>query len=273
MGDSDQTGAWQGAGARGWIGLQTLLDETLRPFEDALVATARGAGAVLDVGCGTGGAACAAARALGPGGVCVGVDVSEAMIEAARLRAAEECVGVEFICADAQTFAFDPERFDRIISRFGVMFFEDPVAAFANLRGAAQRGAGLACVVWRGPEENPFMTAAERAAAPLLNLPERKAGEPGQFGLADATFTRAVLERSRWGEIDIAPLDVSCSFPETALVDYFTSLGPVGRALAGADANTIAMVAAAVRPAFDPYVRGGAVRFDAACWIITARAS
>src|SRR6185312_8436149 len=144
-------------------------DQTYQPIEDLLVdAVASGTTRrVLDVGCGTGGTTVAVARRLGPSGRCTGVDISEPMIAAARARAEREGASVDFVVADAQTHAFERERFDAIISRFGVMFFNDPVAAFTNLRRAARAGAVLRAVVWRDAAENPFMTTAERAAAPL----------------------------------------------------------------------------------------------------------
>jgi hypothetical protein len=178
-----------------------------------------------------------------------------------------------FICANAQEHAFEPASVDVIISRFGVMFFDDPVRAFANLRSAGVSGAALRSIVWRSPAENPFMTTAERAAAPLLpELPARRPDAPGQFALANADRVAAILRESGWTESEIQPLDVPCTLPETALVRYITQLGPVGRILQEADEATRTRVIEAIRPAFEPYVHGADVRFTAACWLITARA-
>jgi hypothetical protein len=182
-------------------------------------------------------------------------------------------VPVTFVVADAQTYAFERATFDAVMSRFGVMFFGDAVAAFTNLRGAAHAGAALRAVVWRSMDENPFMTAAERAAAPLLpDLPPRRPDEPGQFAFADPERVRRILAASGWSAIDLQPIDVSCAMPESALVPYLTQLGPVGRALQQADDDLRARVIAAIRPAFDPYVRAAEVRFTAACWMVSARA-
>jgi hypothetical protein len=146
------------------------------------------------------------------------------------------------------------------------------VRAFANLRTAARRGGELALVAWRGPDENPFMTAAERAAAPFLpDIPPRRADGPGQFAFADSRRVHAILERSGWAEIDLRPLDVVCTFAKSDLVDYVTRIGPIGRALRAADAQTRARITEAVLPAFDPYVDSDEVRFVAACWMIAAR--
>lgn len=117
------------------------------------------------------------------------------------------------------------------------------------------------------------MTTAERAAAPLLpNIPPRRADEPGQFAFADANRVRRILEESGWTAIDIRPVDVLCTFPESALRQYVTRLGPLGRMLDEADERTRAQVGEAVRAAFEPYVHGADVRFDAAGWLVAARA-
>ena len=159
-----------------------------------------------------------------------------------------------------------------IVSRFGVMFFDDAVEAFANLRTAASEGGLLRLLVWRSPAENPFMTTAERAAAPLVAVPRREPDAPGQFAFADEQRVRAILEKSGWGGIEIQPVDVVCRLPEKDLVRYLTQLGPLGRVLADMDESTRDRVSEVVRPAFDPYVDGSEVRFTAACWMVAAQA-
>ena len=158
-------------------------------------------------------------------------------------------------------------------ARFGVMFFADPVGAFANLRRAAKDGARLCFVAWRSAAENPFMTTAERAAAPILqNLPARRAGEPGAFAFADERHVARILEESGWADIDVRPMDATCTLPERELLRYVTTVGPVGVRLRGADEETRAQVVERLMPAFAPYVHGPEVRFTAACWIVGARA-
>lgn len=271
----EQTRLWNGPAGRAWVDAQAVLDQMLKPLEVPLVeaAAAAAVGSVLDVGCGTGSTTLAVARLVGPQGHCVGIDVSAPMIAAARARAERAGAPVRFIRADAQTHPFEAARYDIILSRLGVMFFADPVAAFANLRRAARRGAGLHFVVWRSAAENPFMTTAERAAAPLLpNLPVRRPDAPGQFAFAEARKVHRILAESGWGEIDMRPIDVACSLPADELVPYLTRLGPVGLALAEADERSRIAVAERLRPAFDPYVQGAEVRFTAACWLVSARA-
>jgi ubiquinone/menaquinone biosynthesis C-methylase UbiE len=273
--NTDQAKHWNGRGGEAWVEAQALLDQLLRPFEGLVVeAVVPGSESrVLDVGCGTGGTTLAAARRLGAGGGCVGIDISGPMIAAAQARAAREGTPASFIRADAQRHDFAPESFDAIISRFGVMFFDDPVQAFANLRRAAREGAALRFVAWRSAAENPFMTTAERAAAPFLPcIPARRPDAPGQFAFADQRRVRGILEESGWADVEISPIDVACALPETALIDYLTRLGPLGQVLPDVDEPTRAAVVDTVRAAFDPYVHGAEARFTAACWMVRAAA-
>lgn len=273
--DDSPAKLWNTTSGCAWVDMQELLDQVLQPFEDLLIAeiAAGSPKRVLDVGCGTGGTTLAFASLLQPQGRSVGVDISEPMIAAARSRAERDGSAASFICADAQLHAFERASFDMIVSRFGVMFFEDSVQAFANLRHAATDNAELRFIAWRSPEENPFMTTAERAAAPLLpNLPARVPDEPGQFAFADRDRVNSILTRSGWTNIDFRPVDVTCTLPEKALVPYFTRLGPVGRLLQEqADDGTRARVIKTVRAAFDPFVHGTEVRFTAASWLVSAR--
>ncbi|MFC9898063.1 class I SAM-dependent methyltransferase [Nocardia sp. NPDC127579] len=269
--NEEQQARWNGQSGNAWVEAQEVLDQVLRPFEEILVAAAREVkpDRVLDIGCGTGGTTVAVAAAL-PSSRVVGLDISEPMIGAARARAAGQDSPATFLLADAQTHPFDSE-YDLIMSRFGVMFFQDPVRAFTNLRSAA-RGE-LRCIVWRGYDENPFMTTAERAAAPLLaGIPARIPDAPGQFGLADGDRTAAILRTSGWAEVVVAPIEVECVLPEDKLVWYFTTLGPLAPLLPGVDDATRARVVDTVRAAFEPFVHGDEVRYTAACWEVRASA-
>jgi len=271
--DDDQAALWNGIAGRAWVDVQEVLDQTLRPFEDLLVEAVSG-GRVLDVGCGTGTTTLAVARRQGAQGHSLGVDISAPMIAAAQARAAAERSRASFVCADAQTHAFAPASFDAILSRFGVMFFADPVAAFANLRRAGRSGAALRFFAWRSAADNPFMTTAERAAAPLLPaFPPRQPDAPGQFAFADAARVERILAESGWADIEIRPIDVTCTLPESELVRYATRLGPLGRILHEVDEPLRTRVVETVRAAFEPFVHGAEVRFTAACWWVAARVS
>lgn len=274
--DSEQSRLWNGPAGRAWVDRQPLLDRLFAPLGTLLIESLAGhsLGRVLDVGCGTGAVTLALASPSGDAGECVGIDISAPMIEAARARAEREGSRARFVCADAQAHAFAPAGFDTLVSRLGVMFFDDPVAAFANLRRAARDGAALRFLAWRAAAENPFMTTAERAAASLLpRLPARRPGAPGQFGFADRERVESILAQAGWGAIAIRPVDLACSLPARELVPYLSRLGPVGIALEQADAATRERVIETVRAAFEPFVQGDEVRFTAACWLAGAQAA
>src|SRR5918997_4752031 len=201
----EQTARWLGPSGNAWVDQQDLLDAMFQSLEERLVAAVPADRRdVLDVGCGTGGTTVAVARRLGPTSRCVGVDISDSMIGAARQRAERAQVPASFIVADAQDHAFAPDTFDAVISRFGVMFFDDPGGAFANLRRAATSDAQLRFIAWRSADENPFMTRAERAARPLLpDIPARRPDGPGQFAFADAGWVQGMLQASGWADVEM----------------------------------------------------------------------
>jgi ubiquinone/menaquinone biosynthesis C-methylase UbiE len=275
--NADQAALWNDSAGRAWVDRQESLDRLFKPFEDLLVDTVakHRAQRVLDIGCGTGSTTLAIARLLAKSaGSAVGLDISEPMIALAKRRAERVTAPPRFVCADAQTYAFEPASFDLVVSRFGVMFFDDPVGAFANLRRAVAPNGALYVIVWRSPKDNPFMTAAERATAPYLpQLPPRRPDEPGQFAFADRDRVRSILEQSGWAKVDSQPLDLPCTLPLNELDDYIMRLGPLGRVLPQLDDRTREQVVTAARSAFAPFVHGAEVRFTAACWSVGARAA
>jgi SAM-dependent methyltransferase len=276
LANEDMAALWNGASGQAWVDEQALLDQTYRSIEKLLAdaVTASGARSVLDIGCGAGATTLAVARTLAARGNAVGIDISQPLIAVARARAQREGLATAFLCADAQTHDFAPASFDMMISRFGVMFFENPVAAFANLRRADTASVALRLMVFRSIAENPFMTTAERAAGPLLpKLPPRNPNSPGQFAFADRDRVQRILEDSGWTGIELAPVDVQCAFPLASLERFFTRLGPVGQALRDADEGLRKQVIQRIRAAFQPFVHGAEVRFIAACWMVSAGAA
>lgn len=273
----EQASLWNGPSGDVWVQQQPMLDQMFQPLAAQLVDAVRDrrASRVLDVGCGTGATTLAIAQQLGTQGHCTGVDISAAMIAAANARAQQSDSTADFICADAGAYPFEPARFDMVVSRLGVMFFEQPEQAFANLRRAARDDASLCFIAWRGMEENPFMTTAERAAGALLpDLPARQPGAPGQFAFANRDRVDALLKAGGWSDIAIEPVNFACAFPERELVGYFTRLGPVGLALRQqADEHLREQIIEKVQPAYDVFVEGEEVRYTAACWVIRARAA
>ncbi|HEY0279563.1 MAG TPA: class I SAM-dependent methyltransferase [Solirubrobacterales bacterium] len=270
----DQEVLWNGEMGQTWVEMARVTDQLFEPLTVPLLeAAGSAASALLDVGCGAGSATLALARELGEGARVVGADISEPLLDAARGRAEEAGVPIDFVRGDAQTFAFEPASFDLIVSRLGVMFFADPVAAFANLRVAATDEARLRFVCWRDPAENPFMTLTARATKNLLDLPPRIPNTPGPYGLADAERTRGILDDAGWRGVEARPFEATCAMPAEELMTFLTRIGPLREALAKADVERRLAVLGAVRAAAEPYVDGDRASFTAALWIVDAYAS
>ncbi|TPL75694.1 class I SAM-dependent methyltransferase [Mesorhizobium sp. B2-3-15] len=271
-----QAALWNDASGKAWVEMQPILDEILAPFERLVVdAGYPGEGGnVLDIGCGAGATTLAMARRVGNNGRCVGLDISQPLVALATERTqAEEVANASFEVGDAQTYAFEPGRFDAVVSRFGIMFFDDPVAAFSNIRQAARRGGKLAFVAWRSPAENDFMTTAARAAAPFLpTAPAPDPDAPGQFAFADGAKVKRILEASGWSSIDVRQANLPCKIAEGDLMMYATRLGRLAAALREVDQATAEKIITVLPAAFAPFVKGGQARFNAACWRVTALA-
>lgn len=268
-------GFWNAEGGEVWVRSQDLLDRLNAPIGEAVVARADpGPGRrALDVGCGAGATTLAMARRLGPDGSCVGVDVSGPLLALARRRAeAETAAHAAFVEADAQDHAFAPGEFDVILSRFGVMFFTDPDAAFANLRRALRPDGELVFACWRSPADNPLTQVALETAAPLLSQPPPPPREgPGRFAFADPDHVRGVLARSGWRDVEIAPLDAPMPVTLDEMMILSLELGTLGPILRREDAAVRARVTEAVKARLRTYVEDGVVPLAAACWLVTAR--
>jgi SAM-dependent methyltransferase len=272
--NADQATYWNELGGPTWAELNSMLDRQLAPItERVLAALAPRAGErLLDVGCGCGETTLALAGSVGPGGEVVGLDISRPMLAVARQRAAAEGVsGVRFVEADAQTHRFEPDVFDGLFSRFGVMFFADPPAAFRNLLGALKPGGRMVFVCWRSAGENPWMTAPMAAAARHFPpAPPADPFAPGPFAFADDERVRGILTAAGFTAIELAPLDVQVggNSPEDSL-KLALRVGPLGARLRE-NPELAPAVAEDVRAAIAAYQSGGAMWMGGAVWIVSA---
>jgi SAM-dependent methyltransferase len=272
---------WNEGAGPAWVAMQDRLDRQMAPIGAAALERAGVAPGerVLDVGCGCGGTTLAIAAAVGERGGVVAVDVSEPMLARARERAAAAGLGerIEWRCEDAQTAAFATGAFDCLYSRFGVMFFSDPVAAFANLRRALRPEGRLAFVCWQARERNPWMTVPVLAAMQHVAFPPPPPPDaPGPFAFADPARVRGLLEAAGFRAVEHEPLELAMQLAgggtEEAL-ELFLAVGPVGQALRDAQAgpDVRARVLDALREAFERFRTPRGVEAPAAAWIVRAR--
>lgn len=270
---------WNADAGRTWAALQARLDLSLSPVTAALLSLAapKDGESVLDIGCGSGETTLALAAATGEAH---GVDISRPLLEVARARGDALESPAIFSEADAATLPGDGSH-DLIISRFGVMFFDDPTAAFANIRGHAAAGARLHFACWRTPKENGWTLAPMQALAPLMPpASPQDPHTPGPFALADPDRLAAILADAGWQDIDLQRFDFDmllgeANEAETALeaaVDFSLQVGPAAKLLREGGEAMRGAAAAALMDAYAPHVADGRVALPGSVWLVSARA-
>ena len=253
---------WNGPGGQRWIKGNVRIENSMAALTQELLAFAapRAGERVVDIGCGLGGPTLALHERTGA--PVLGVDISAPMLDYARSRVHGE--SVTFEVADATTYAFG--RFDLAFSRFGVMFFADPVASFANIRRCGGR---LAFACWRPFEQNAWAFVPFTAASPLLPAGNPwDPSAPGPFAFGDPARIRDILSRAGWAGISVEPLDSTMRLGETLdeAVDEAMTIGPLARASAELDDATKGKIRALVRKGLEPI--GNAP--PAAVWLVKA---
>ncbi len=225
---------WNTVAGPRWVGLGGFVERRVRAVSDLLLArSAVAAGeTVLEIGCGTGAATIPFAEAVGARGRVVGVDISEPMLAGARERVAESGLGnITLLEADAQVHRFEPSQFDLITSRFGVMFFADPVAAFSNLLPSARPGGRLCFVCWAPLEDNKHWLIPYEVALRHLGPPAPQPTHmPGPLAFSDPSYVRSILETAGFANvaIDRETPDIIGSAPAEE-ADFACIMGPAGR--------------------------------------------
>ena len=236
MDNTDQADYWSGQAGDLWVQQQALLDAQMLPVLNGVLARANLTPglSVLDVGCGTGDSTLAAAQAVGPTGRVIGADISPAMLALAKSRA-QGMDQVTFDCADMATHHFEGAGFDRVISRFGVMFFADSVAAFTNIAAAMKPGAQMVFASWGRIEMNPWFTLpANVVKAEIGAAPKADPDAPGPFAFRDIAKVKGILRDAGLANVQGTAVDMRFTLPGGApqIAKLSTFVGPAGRALA-----------------------------------------
>jgi SAM-dependent methyltransferase len=278
--NAEQVRYWNETAAPKWVEYQEVLDAQLDGLGLLTMDRARLSPGerVLDVGCGCGATTRALAGRVGANGSAHGVDVSGPMLARATTLAREaRLANVRFTTADAQTHRFEPGSADVLFSRFGVMFFADPPAAFRNLRSALRPGGRVAFVCWQPLAENPWLLVPLGAAAQHIQLPPPPApGAPGPFAFADPDRVRGILDAAGFEGIHLESvrdtLTVAGGGLDDAVRFLLEGVGPTTAAMREADPAVRPRVYAAVREALAPFVTPDGLRMPCAAWIVTATA-
>lgn len=281
MANAAQIDYWNVTAGPDWVSRQAIFDAMLAPFGYAALDAADLAPGqrVIDVGCGCGTTTIDLARRVGRGGRVLGVDVSAPMLDVARRRVAEAGLDgtVALSEADAQEHDFPAGEADRLFSRMGVMFFEDPVRAFANLRGALAPGGRLAFTCWQPLDANQWMAVPLAALRAVVALPAASPPHaPGPFAFGEEEYVRDVLARAGWGDIELEPrrewLVVGGDEGVTGAVAHVATLNLTRTALADVDEVTRTRALAAMRATLQDHLDdSGRVRMQGCAWLVRAR--
>jgi SAM-dependent methyltransferase len=276
----EQAEYWNEQAGAKWVALQSFIDAQIGPLGvEAMGRLGAIEGrSVLDLGCGCGSTTLELARRVGVAGTVLGVDLSRPMLERAAQSARDAGVtNATFRQADVQSEAF-ADRFDAAFSRFGVMFFGDPVAAFSNVRSALRAGGTLSFVCWRAMDQNEWMLVPAMAALrhlPPPDLPEP--GAPGPFAFADSERVEKILGEAGFVDVRIERLDrelsVGSGRPLAEIVDVVMQMGPAGRLLQNADDETKQSVAASITEALKPFGGDGGLKMKGSAWLVQGRAA
>jgi len=273
---------WNGETGQNWVSHDALMEAMLQPLGEAVMdsLSLQPGEHVLDIGCGCGHTSLNLADRIGAEGSVTGIDISAPMLAVARQLAAEHNAGhnaVQFVESDAQTHTFTPEMYDAVFSRFGVMFFEDPVAAFANIRRSLRPSARLAFCCWQPRAVNPFMTVPAMAALELLPAPpEIPPRTPGPFAFEEADYVTEILNKAAFEHVAVTPLRQPLTFGRGLsledIVERLVQIGPIAQMVREAPKDLQQPVRDKVVDAVAPFYQDGSgMTLEGQFWLVTAK--
>jgi len=265
------------AGPR-WVGLEGFVERRVRAVNDLLLvrSAVRAGERVLEIGCGTGAFTVPLAEAVGERGEVLGADISAAMLTEARKRLAETGLrNISLVEADAQTHQFEPGRFDLVTSRFGVMFFADPTAAFANILGAARREGRLCFACWGSLDDNrhwliPYEVVLRHLGPPAPKPPRA----PGPTAFADPDYVRSFLGAAGFEAVEIhrETPDILASTPREE-AEHACIMGPSARLIDEKNPDEAARqtIRREIEEAFAAYAKDDGTRLPSTVFLVAAR--
>jgi len=277
--NADMSEYWNGDGGLKWVNFQNRIDESLTSFGHRAMANAaiKAGEHVLDIGCGCGDTSFEIANRVGPTGSVQGVDISEIILSRAKNRKTlESHNNIKFEKADAQLHNFPNEAFDLVFSRYGIMFFEDPAAAFSNLRQALKPGGRLAFICWQSLKNNQWVNLPVSVAANHIQLPAPpEPEEPGAFSFGETSRINHILAAAGFMDIFIEEFNtkfkVGSSLDEA--VSFLSKIGPASAAMEADEVEdkTRNRFAHDLKISLERFLSADGVLLDASAWIVTAK--
>lgn len=270
---------WNNAGGRMWVDYQRIIETSMEPFSQKLmdVLNITEGERVLDIGCGCGDTTTKIAQRVGDNVDVVGVDISEIIIAAAKKNVAiKSLCNIRFECVDAQTHKFEDGYFNVIFSRLGVMFFEDPIAAFKNIKKSLVSGGRMAFICWQPVKKIEWISVPLEVVDNYVSLPESSpSDEPGGFSFGDASRVMNILNAAGYVDIVIERfnIDINIGSDIDDAIAYLTHIGPAGTVLNNSDidSETQARFTKELGLTLESFKTCHGVEIGAATWIVTAR--
>lgn len=274
MNNDAQIEYWNGPAGQKWVDQSNRLDEMLAPFASKVleVAALETGERPMDVGCGAGALSLSAADAAG---AAVGVDISEPLLSLARARAKQTGSAARFVRSDASTYE-TKQPYDVLVSRFGVMFFEDPVKAFSNLRDQMYPEGRMTFICWQALQCNDWAYAPLQAALPLLKEapPQPDPHAPGPFAFADKDRVAGILADAGWKDVGIEPFTPQIILPGDDIASsagFMLQLGPLSRLIAAQGLEAPPIEEALQKRLAANADAAGRISMHSACWVISAK--
>ena len=275
--NKNQRDFWSGKGGDIWVERQNAMDTMLSPLGEAALnkLNLNEGENVLDIGCGCGHATLNIAKRISPDGQVTGLDISEPMLKRAKESANEMSISnASFNCVDVQTDDMGEEVYSAAFSRFGVMFFEDPVAAFCNINKSLITGASLSFVCWQSPALNPWQSLFIEAVKKYVDLPSPPPRSPSPFAFMESEYVSSILEESNFQNIIIEGHEAEVNmFSGRSLSDSvkdYISINPVvsGMLKDSTEQEKTEIINSAIE-AFSPYYSAKGLMFPSATWLVT----
>lgn len=276
MRQESQREHWNGAAGQKWVDYCDQLDALLAPLSKKLLDNAfvQEGEKILDVGCGAGQLTLAATQLSGNQNGTTGIDISTPLIEAAKRRARALNSSAQFELIDAAGYTA-PHKFDLAVSRLGVMFFDEPVRAFANIRKQVKAGGGFSFVSWQPVRSNQWLIEPIQSVRPLLKekpgAPDPTA--PGPFSLSQIDHIATLLARSGWQNASIEPFETPLTLPGETLEEsarLMIELGPIARLVRSQNLAPDPIIEAVSETLERHKANDGSISMRSACWLVSA---
>ena len=275
----DQKKFWSGKGGDVWVQRQQAMDTMLRPLGEAALQKLElnEDTNVLDIGCGCGNTTLSIAEKIKPTGRVTGLDISEPMLQRARESARELSLeNTSFQCVDVQTEDIGVNSFNAAFSRFGVMFFEDSIAAFTNINKSLVSGSPLSFVCWQSPIQNPWQSLFVQEVKKFIDLPAPPPRSPGPFAFMESDYVNSILENSNFENIEIegheAEVNMFSGRSLSDSVNDYISINPVVSEMLKDASNELKqeIIHSAIE-VFSPYYSDKGLIFPSSTWLVTAK--